>query len=46
VPSLIAGPLTRVPGLFDIALGYGTLAALACVMTLVRARNPRTLASS
>jgi hypothetical protein len=30
----------------DIALGYGGLAALACVMTLVRPRNPRTLASS
>jgi hypothetical protein len=46
VPSLIAGQLARVLSLFDIALGYGALAALACVMTLVRARNPRTVASS
>jgi hypothetical protein len=43
VPSLIAGQLARVLSLFDIALGYG---ALAGVMTLDRARNPRTLASS
>jgi hypothetical protein len=42
-PSLIAGQLARVLSLFDIVLGY---AALACVMTLVRARNPCTLASS
>jgi hypothetical protein len=38
--------LARVLSLFDITLGYGRLAALACAMTLDRARNPRTLASS
>src|SRR5215217_7765590 len=30
IPSLIAGQLSRSLGLFDIALGYGTLAGLAC----------------
>jgi MFS family permease len=41
VPGLIAGQLSRSVGLFDIALGYGALAAIACVVTLVAAREPR-----
>ncbi len=41
VPGLVAGQLSRTLSLFDIALGYGALAALACVVTLVAAREPR-----
>ncbi|MDQ3893371.1 MAG: MFS transporter [Actinomycetota bacterium] len=40
VPSLIAGQLARTLSLFEIALGYGALAALACLITLAAARNP------
>jgi MFS family permease len=46
VPGLIAGQLSRTLGLFDIALGYGALAALACLITLSAARDvPPTLAA-
>ena len=41
IPGLIAGQLSRSLSLFDIALGYGALAALACVITLAAARRPR-----
>ena len=41
IPALIAGQLSRTLSLFDIALGYGALAALACAVTLVAARDPR-----
>jgi MFS family permease len=41
IPGLIAGQLSRTLSLFDIALGYGALAALACAVTLVTAREPR-----
>jgi MFS family permease len=41
IPGLIAGQLSRTLSLFDIALGYGALAALACAITLVAAREPR-----
>jgi MFS family permease len=44
VPSLIAGQLSRTLSLFDIALGYGALAALAFLVTLVAARDPRVTA--
>src|SRR3954463_8292269 len=40
IPGLIAGQLSRTLSLFDIALGYGALAALACAVTLVAARGP------
>ena len=46
IPGLIAGQLSRTVGLFDIALGYGALAALACVITLTTrsttCRSPAT----
>jgi MFS family permease len=41
IPGLIAGQLSRTLSLFDIALGYGALAALACAVALVAAREPR-----
>ena len=41
VPGLIAGQLSRSLSLFDIALGYGVLAGLACAFTLVAARERR-----
>jgi MFS family permease len=41
IPGVIAGQLSRTLSLFDIALGYGALAALACAVTLVAARDPR-----
>jgi MFS family permease len=46
VPGLIAGQLSRSLSLFDIALGYGVLAGLACAFTLVAAREPRPTASA
>jgi MFS family permease len=42
IPGLIAGQLSRSLSLFDIALGYGALAAVACAVTLVAPREPRT----
>jgi MFS family permease len=44
IPGLIAGQLSRSLSLFDIALGYGALAALACAITLTAARAPRPTA--
>jgi MFS family permease len=44
IPGLIAGQLSRSLSLFDIALGYGALATLACGITLVTAREPRLTA--
>jgi threonine dehydrogenase-like Zn-dependent dehydrogenase/predicted MFS family arabinose efflux permease len=41
IPGVIAGQLSRTLSLFDIALGYGALAALACVVTLVATRESR-----
>src|SRR4051812_9323222 len=41
IPGLIAGQLSRSLNLFDIALGYGALAAIACVITLAAARETR-----
>jgi hypothetical protein len=46
IPSLIAGQLSRTLSLFDIAVGYGALAALACVVTLLTARDPDARAST
>lgn len=43
MPGLIAGQLSRTLSLFDIAPGYGALAAVACVITLVSARDPRPI---
>lgn len=40
-PSLIAGQLSNVFSLQQVALGYGALALLACVITVVGARDPR-----
>lgn len=40
IPSLITGQLSRTLSLFQLATGYGMLAALGCVITLLAARNP------
>jgi MFS family permease len=40
IPGLIAGRLSHSVDLFDIAVGYGVLAAIACFFTLAAARNP------
>ncbi|MGK5112659.1 MULTISPECIES: MFS transporter [unclassified Geodermatophilus] len=40
IPGLIAGRLSANLDLFSIAVGYGILTALACVVTLAAARNP------
>jgi MFS family permease len=40
IPSLIAGQLSRTMSLLQIVTGYGILAALACCITLLAARNP------
>lgn len=41
IPNLIAGQLSRSLSLFEIALGYGALAALACLTTIGATRAPR-----
>jgi hypothetical protein len=41
IPGLLAGQLSRSVGLFAIALGYGALAAVACLITLALARDRR-----
>jgi MFS family permease len=46
LPSLIAGQLARLLSLFEIALGYGALAAIACLLTLARAHDPSTITGS
>ena len=43
VPSLIAGQLSHFMDLFHIAICYGFLALLACIIILLFARNPREL---
>ena len=40
IPAVIAGQLARTLSLFEIALGYGALAAIACAVTLAAAKNP------
>jgi len=40
IPNLIAGQVSRTFTLFEIALGYGALAGLACIITLAAARDP------
>lgn len=42
VPSFLAGQLSRYMNLFELALCYGALALIACIITLVFARNPQT----
>jgi MFS family permease len=42
IPALIAGQLSRTFSLPQIALGYGALALVATVFTLIAARNPQT----
>jgi hypothetical protein len=42
IPALIAGRLTNVLSLPQISLGYGALALVAAVVTVVAARNPRS----
>jgi predicted MFS family arabinose efflux permease len=39
-PALFAGQLSRSLNLFQIATGYGMLAALGCAITVIAARNP------
>ena len=41
VPSFIAGELSHVMNLFQIAVCYGFLALIACVIMLMFARDPR-----
>jgi MFS family permease len=41
IPGLIAGQLARSVSLFDIALGYGGLAAVGCAITVLAAREPK-----
>lgn len=42
IPSFIAGQLSELLNLFQLALCYGGLASLACVITLLFAREPAT----
>lgn len=42
VPALIAGQLSNTFSLPQIALGYGALALIATVFTVIAAHNPRT----
>lgn len=46
IPAVVAGQLARTLSLFEIALGYGALAAVACAFTLLRAKNPECPATS
>jgi hypothetical protein len=41
VPNFIAGQLSDHMSLFHIALGYGVLAAIACLITIGATRAPR-----
>jgi hypothetical protein len=41
IPNLIAGQLSRSLSLFELALGYGALAALACLITIGATGGPR-----
>lgn len=40
VPSFLAGQVSRSAGLFEIACAYGALALVACIVTLIAARDP------
>ena len=40
IPSLVSGQLSHSFSLFQITVGYATLAAVATVVTLVAAHNP------
>ncbi len=40
IPSLVAGQLSQTYSLLQIATGYGILAACACIVTLIAARDP------
>lgn len=42
IPALIAGQLSNTFSLPQIALGYGALALVGAVYTVIRARNPRS----
>jgi len=42
IPGLIAGQLSATLSLFQMAVGYGALAAIACAVTLAAARDPRS----
>jgi MFS family permease len=46
IPGVIAGQLSRTLSLFEIAIGYGVLAGLACIVTLSAARDPEPASSS
>lgn len=41
IPSFIAGQLSHYMDLFHISLFYGVIALLACISTLIFARNPK-----
>jgi MFS family permease len=41
VPSFVAGQLSQTFSLIEIATGYGILTAVACLVTLLAARDPR-----
>jgi MFS family permease len=41
IPSFIAGQLSHFMNLFQIAVFYGLLAVVACIITLMFARNPK-----
>lgn len=40
IPSFLAGQFSRTFDLFELAMGYGLLAVLTCVITLLAARKP------
>lgn len=40
IPSFLAGQFSCVASLLEIAGGYGVLAVLATIVTLIAARNP------
>lgn len=40
IPSFIAGQLSHMLSLLEIASGYAILAVFACIITLIAARNP------
>ena len=40
IPSFVAGQLSQTLSLLQIATGYGLLAATACAVTLIAARDP------
>jgi sugar phosphate permease len=42
IPSLISAQLSHVYSLLQIAIGYGALALIAALVTVIAARNPHT----